>query len=101
MNLRMWLSEQGLSVRELAVRLEVPPKTVEEWVYRGVAPSPENRERLIEFIKTECAHYWVIDRPNGPLSDGVCQRCGERREFTNSADTASMNWRTTQRPKVQ
>ena len=101
MNLRQWLSEQELSVRELAVQLEVAPKTVEDWVYRGVAPSPENRERLIEFIKTECAHHWAIDRPNGPLSDGVCQRCGERREFSNSAEVASMRWLTTQRPKTQ
>ena len=89
MNLRVWLRQQGLTVREFAIQLEVPPKTAEAWVYRGAVPSPENSERLIEFILTECTHHWVIDVANGPLSDGVCQRCGARREFMNSEGFAS------------
>ena len=100
MNLRLWLSEQGLSVRELAVQLEVPPKTVEDWVYRGVVPKAQNLEGLSNFISAACAHHWVIDRPNGPMSDGVCQRCGERRRFANSAELAS-TWTTSHRPKAQ
>ena len=100
MNLRLWLSEQGLSVRELAVRLEVPPKTVEDWVYKRGGPSRGNAERLNDFIANNCAHHWLIDRPNGPLSEGVCQRCGERREFANSAELAS-TWTTSHRPKAQ
>ena len=102
MNLRLWLSEQRLSVRELALELGVPLKTAQDWVYRGVVPSPENRQQLIEFIKTECAHHWVIEPPNGPVSEGLCQRCGERREFTNSAESASASMGlTSQRPKAQ
>ena len=101
MNLRLWLHEQGLSVRELAVQMDVAPKTVQDWVYERGRPSLGNAERLNDFISANCTHHWVIDRPNGPLSDGVCQRCGERREFTNSAEVASMRWLTTQRPKAQ
>ncbi len=31
-----------------------------------------------------CRHYWVIQPAVGPLSLGVCQVCGENREFHNS-----------------
>jgi len=69
-NLKSWLREQGLSVRELAVQLDLPRKTVEDWVYRGAVASPINMERLNKFMA--CKHYWVIDRPNGRrLSEGV------------------------------
>ena len=101
MNLRLWLHDQGLTVRELARELELPLATVEDWVYERGGPSPGNADRLNDFIANNCAHHWVIDRPNGPMSDGECQRCCERREFTNSAEVASMRWLTTQRPKAQ
>ena len=84
MNLRLWLREQGLSVRELAAQLEVAPKTVEDWVYERGRPSRGNAERLTDFIASNCAHHWVIAAPNGPTSEGVCQRCGHQREFQNS-----------------
>jgi hypothetical protein len=32
-----------------------------------------------------CAHYWQIQSPDGSTSGGICKRCGERREFFNSA----------------
>ena len=60
MNLKLWLREQDLSVRELAVQLEAPLRTVEDWVYRGAAPSPENLERLDQFIAESCTHHWII-----------------------------------------
>ena len=33
-------------------------------------------------------HHWVIDRPNGPTSKGVCRKrgCREVRDFPNSMD---------------
>ena len=99
-DLKTWLREQGLSARELAGLLGVPLPTVEDWVYKGAVPSRGNAERLNDFIANNCAHYWLIDRANGPMSDGVCQRCGERREFTNSAEPTSM-WTTSHRPKTQ
>ena len=99
LDLRFWLREQELSVRELAVNLEVPLKTVEDWVYRGVVPSPENMGRMNEFISESCTHHWVIDSANGPLSKGVCQRCGGERDFKNS--TESTPWPNAQRSKAQ
>ena len=90
MDLKSWLREQGLSARGLARLLEVPRTTVQDWVYRGTVPSAGNAERLTDFIASNCAHHWVIAAPNGPTSEGVCQRCGEKREFTNSAESTSM-----------
>ena len=87
MNLRYWLNQQGLSVRELALQMEVPLKTVQDWVYRQIEPSPPNREKLSEFV--QCTHHWVIESSNGPLSEGVCQRCGEKRDFKNSGGLKS------------
>ena len=87
LNLKFWLDQQGLSVRELASKLDVPLLTVEDWVDRGAVPSPRNTTLLAEFITAECKHHWVIEAANGPLSEGVCQRCGEERGFRNSADT--------------
>jgi len=35
-----------------------------------------------------CVHHWVIDPPNGRYSEGVCQKCGQVREFDNFPDTS-------------
>ena len=82
MNLKLRLSQRGISVRELAAELGVPLKTVQDWVYRGVVPSPSNQQKLDECLP--CPHYWVIDAANGHTSRGVCQLCNEVREFENS-----------------
>lgn len=34
-----------------------------------------------------CQHHWRIDSPRGSLSKGTCKRCGEEREFRNSAES--------------
>ena len=70
MNLRLRLQQQGLSVRELALQLEVPLKTVQDWAYRGVVPSAANKEKLDDAVP--CKHHWVIDPPNGHVSSGEC-----------------------------
>jgi len=89
-DLKPWLSVQGLTVRDFALELEVPLKTAQSWVYRGVVPSPENQDKLTEYLHEHCAHYWIIAVPNGPISKGVCQRCGHVREFNNSAEYTPM-----------
>jgi len=33
----------------------------------------------------ECQHHWLIETPRGSMSQGRCKRCGEEREFRNSA----------------
>ena len=85
-DLKPWLSAHGLTVRQFALDLDVPLKTAQDWVYRGVVPSTDNQGKVAEFIRTHCAHYWVIAVPNGPISEGVCQHCGRVREFHNSAE---------------
>ena len=95
-NLRTWLQDQELSVRQLAEGLDVPLKTAQDWVYGRYKPSPENQEKLDAFMA--CTHHWVIMSPAGPTSEGVCQTCGEKRDFTNSAEATSM-WPI--RPKAQ
>ncbi|MFH1650805.1 MAG: hypothetical protein ABID87_01695 [Chloroflexota bacterium] len=52
----------------------MPTKTKEKKVEQSTA----------EYAPVEtCAHFWVIESPNGPTSVGTCKRCGERREFMN------------------
>ncbi len=31
-----------------------------------------------------CRHYWIIESPHGPTSEGVCKFCGAVKEFYNS-----------------
>jgi hypothetical protein len=30
-----------------------------------------------------CCHYWIIGVADGPVSNGTCKLCGEKREFSN------------------
>ena len=83
-DLKLWLRQQGLSVRELAEGLGLPLKTVQDWAYRGATPSPANMLSLEDFMRLKtCAHHWVIETANGPVSRGVCKLCQEVREFGN------------------
>ncbi len=45
-------------------------------------------------MKKRCVHYWVISPPQGPTSVGVCQTCGESRDFPNAIqyETESKAW---------
>ena len=40
----------------------------------------------------QCAHHWIIETPDGPISKGKCQLCGEEREFNNSTDFQGTAW---------
>lgn len=56
----------------------------------GKTPTVEkNRPAVAEAtIGTEvptCQHHWLIETPRGATSHGRCKRCGEQREFRNSA----------------
>ncbi len=96
MNVKLLLQQQGLSVRQLAAELEVPLKTVQDWVYRGVVPSPANQAKLDEVVA--CTHHWIIETPDGPASTGRCRVCGEERDFNNSTEYRGGSW--TNRPWV-
>ena len=36
-----------------------------------------------------CQHHWVIQPAEGPFSNGVCQVCGETRDFKNYVESAT------------
>ena len=36
-----------------------------------------------------CPHHWVIQPATGPVSPGICQTCGEVREFKNYIEASS------------
>jgi hypothetical protein len=40
---------------------------------------------VTEVTLPTCQHHWLIDTPKGSTSRGHCKRCGEEREFRNSA----------------
>ena len=37
----------------------------------------------------QCRHHWVIQPAMGLLSQGICQACGETRDFKNYVEGAS------------
>ena len=40
-------------------------------------------EPIEERKQETCVHHWVIDPPEGPMSQGICRKCGTTREFQN------------------
>jgi hypothetical protein len=40
-------------------------------------------EKTPESSDTPCCHHWLIDKPNGALSHGICKHCGAERDFAN------------------
>jgi hypothetical protein len=37
-------------------------------------------------VEAQCsggAHHWLIQKPDGPVSEGVCKWCNAHRDFTN------------------
>ncbi len=59
-DLKPWLAVNGLTVRHFALELDVPLKTAQDWVYRGVVPSTANQDKLTENVQAHCAHQWII-----------------------------------------
>ncbi len=49
---------------------------------RKTATETKKAEDNRDYEKT-CAHHWVIEPPSGPVSKGVCKKCGAEREFDN------------------
>lgn len=51
----------------------------------GKASVIEDSQPQAEAPEVTCQHHWIIETPRGALSQGRCKRCGEEREFRNSA----------------
>lgn len=39
----------------------------------------------------ECVHFWLIETPNGPTSQGTCKQCGKIQLFRNSVASSTWN----------
>ena len=37
----------------------------------------------------QCRHHWVIQPATGPVSQGICQSCGDVRDFKNYVEGAA------------
>ena len=40
---------------------------------------------------SQCCHHWVIEPAEGPLSEGVCQKCGLVKTFSNYVERHDWN----------
>jgi len=40
------------------------------------------------FVSLHCQHRWLIEVPNGPISEGRCTKCRLTRAFYNDPDAA-------------
>jgi len=54
-------------------------------------------------VEVQCssgAHHWLIRRPDGPISAGVCKWCNAHRDFSNEVSRryTSQNRPPPQRP---
>lgn len=56
--LRSCMTAAGLSVRDLADRTRVDPKTVERWVSTGRSPHRTHRERVAKLLSCDEAYLW-------------------------------------------
>ena len=49
---------------------------------RALAEKPEVHSEVDN--NEECRHHWAIEGARGPISVGICKRCGKEQEFQNS-----------------
>jgi hypothetical protein len=67
--------------------------------------SPKNKAEVTEEPTADtsdngCVHHWVIDPPNGAVSEGRCKACGEKKEFRNSFEYSSWYGNKSPAPKA-
>ena len=49
---------------------------------------------MVDGIVLTHEHFWDIESPNGPTSEGTCRHCGERRTFVNHVGGSSWERRS-------
>ena len=50
---------------------------------------PPVTDTIEEQAEPQCCHHWAIQPATGPVSTGVCQICGEIREFKNYVEAST------------
>jgi hypothetical protein len=79
--------------------------------YRGantyMSPASSSNKKAVDVEETTadvsdngCVHHWVIDPPNGAVSEGRCKACGEKKEFRNSFEYSSWYGNKSPAPKA-
>ena len=63
---------------------------------KKAAEAEETTEAVVE---GGCVHHWVIEPPNGAVSEGRCKSCGEKKEFRNSFEYSSWYGNKSPAPK--
>jgi len=63
---------------------------------RKTKDTNEKRKRT---ARVGCAHYWIIESPQGPISKGVCKYCGAVSEFSNYVPYPSWEGKMTKLPQ--
>ena len=55
--------------------------------------APVNEPPIAELVEAQgepqCCHHWAIQPATGPVSSGICQVCGEVREFKNYVEAST------------
>ena len=64
------------------------------------AEEPTAEEPTAEVSDNGCVHHWVIEPPNGAVSEGRCKVCGEKKEFRNSFEYSSWYGNKSPAPKA-
>lgn len=63
---------------------------VNGWLGNAISTSTNGPSQDVACIEGY-THFWVIESPNGPTSQGTCKLCGNEREFRNSVDSSTWN----------
>ena len=72
-----------------------------------MSPASSSKKNAVDVEETTadvsdngCVHHWVIDPPNGAVSEGRCKACGEKKEFRNSFEYSSWYGNKSPAPKA-
>jgi len=72
-----------------------------------MSPASSSNKHVVDAEETTadvsdngCVHHWVIDPPNGAVSEGRCKVCGEKKEFRNSFEYSSWYGNKSPAPKA-
>ena len=70
-----------------------------------MSPTSKKKPAPVEEVTAEvteggCVHHWVIDPPNGAVSQGSCKVCGDKKEFRNSFEYSSWYGNKSPAPKA-
>ncbi len=53
--------------------------------------APSNASLTKGSPTAQCIHHWLIEPPTGPVSKGVCKKCGEDWWFHNDYNSARLS----------